>query len=647
MDKIKCFLTGLKQYFIDNSLIFLFVILSLINTTLLRFFTVGNYFEVGPIIADIFGLILLALSSLLIKSKHRFKYLLFWTFIIVIISVINSIYYTNYISYASISLLKTATQVVDVGNAVFENVMEIKDLIYIWQIPAFIILYKLLRKKDIIKFTNNKGIVKKILINELVLLILFCFTLTPNRISRFFNKWNREYIVMHYGCVIYQINDLIQTVTTNLEQFFGYDSAYKEFRDFYDNREYKHDTNEFTNIFKDKNVIVIHGESIQSFAMDLSFNGKEVTPNVNKLAREGIYFNNFYAVESVGTSSDTEFTFNTSLMPSSSGTVFMSYYDRDYISIPKLMKKNGYTIFSMHGNTCDFWNREEMHMNLGYDNFYCYTKSYNIDDTIGLGLSDKSFFKQSIPIIKSNSNNKFYATLIMLSNHTPFSGINGHTNYDISYNYTDSDGNNIKDNWLEGTVMGNYIKSVNYADSAIGEFIEGLDKEGLLDNTIIVLYGDHDAKIKKNEFEKFYNYKDGKILSKNDKDYVSFDDYDYELNRKVPFIIWTKDKEYSLEITKLMSMLDVQPTLGNMLGFENEYALGHDIFSIDENVIVFPDGNWLTDKMYYNYQKDEGKLLNGNDSVSSKYIEYYNDYAYKLISVSDDIIIYNLLKNIN
>lgn len=644
MEKIKSFLTKIKEYFLNNSLAFLFVILSLINTTLLRFLTVGNYFEIGPVLADIFGLIVLVLLSFIFKSKHRFKYFLFWTFIIVIVSVINSIYYTNYISYASISLLKTATQVVDVGNAVVENVLEIKDLFYIWQIPVFIILYKLLKKNGIIKVNSEKGSVKKILINELVLLILFCFTLNPARINRFFNKWNREYIVMHYGCVIYQYNDIVQTITSNFNELFGYDSAYKDFREYYDNNKYEKKTNEYTNIFKDKNVIVIHGESMQSFAMDLSFNGKEVTPTLNKLAKEGIYFSNFYAVESVGTSSDTEFTFNTSLMPSSIGTVFMSYYDRNYISIPKLMKKNGYTAFSMHGNTCDFWNREEMHKNLGYDKFYCHTKDYEIDDTIGLGLSDKSFFKQSIPIIKNNSNNKFYAVLIMLSNHTPFSDINGKTNYDISYTYTDSEGNEIKDNHLEGTVMGNYIKSVNYADEALGEFLDGLDKEGLLDNTIVVLYGDHDAKIKKSEFEKFYNYKDGKYLTEKDKDYIEIDDYDYEINRKVPFIIWSKDKEYNFEVDKLMSMLDVQPTLGNMLGFDNKYALGHDIFSIDENVIVFPDGNWLSDKMYYNYQKDEGKLLNGNTEVSSKYIEKYNNYAYDLINLSDDIIVYNLLK---
>ena len=644
MEKVKDFSNKLKKYFLDNILIFLFVILSLINTTLLRMVTVGNYFEIGPIIADIFGLLLIGLSSFLIKPKHRFKYLLFLTILIVIISVINSIYYTNYISYASISLLKTATQVVDVGNAVVENVLEIKDLFYIWQIPGFIILYKLLRKKGIIKFKSEKGNVKKILINELVLLILFCFTLTPTRVTRFFNKWNREYIVMHYGAVIYQFNDVIQTVTSNFDELFGYDSAYKDFREYYDKKE-EHKPNEYTNIFKDKNVIVIHGESMQSFAMDLKFNGKEVTPTLNKLAKEGMYFSNFYAVESVGTSSDTEFTFNTSLMPSSIGTVFMSYYDRKYISTPKLLKNNGYNVFSMHGNTCDFWNREEMHMNLGYDRFYCHTKAYKIDETIGLGLSDRSFFRQSIPIIKDNSNSKFYATLLMLSNHTPFSDINGISDYDISYTYTDKDGNEVKDNPLEGTVMGNYIKSVHYADMVLGEFIEGLDREGLLENTVIVLYGDHDAKIKKPEFEKFYNYKDGKYLTEEDKDYVEIDDYDYELNRRVPFIIWTKDKTYNFEVNKVMSMLDVQPTLGNMLGFENKYALGHDIFSIDENVIVFPDGNWLTDKMYYNYQKDEGKLLNGNDSVSSKYIEYYNDYAYKLITLSDDIIVYNLLKN--
>ena len=119
------------------------------------------------------------------------------------------------------------------------------------------------------------------------------------------------------------------------------------------------------------------------------------------------------------------------------------------------------------------------------------------------------------------------------------------------------------------------------------------------------------------------------------------------MNRKVPFIIWTKDGKYQKEITKVMGMYDVLPTLGNMMGFNSPYALGHDIFSIDENVVVFPDGNWLTDKMYYNHQKEEGKMLNEGEVVSVDYIEKYNKYAEDVISVSDAIIVYDLIDKNN
>ena len=96
-----------------------------------------------------------------------------------------------------------------------------------------------------------------------------------------------------------------------------------------------------------------------------------------------------------------------------------------------------------------------------------------------------------------------------------------------------------------------------------------------------------------------------------------------------------------------MGMYDCMPTLGNMFGFNSEYALGHDIFSIDDNVVVFPDGNWLTDKMYYNHQKEEGKILNEGETVSVDYIEKYNKYAEDVISISDSIIVYDLIEKNN
>ena len=88
-------------------------------------------------------------------------------------------------------------------------------------------------------------------------------------------------------------------------------------------------------------------------------------------------------------------------------------------------------------------------------------------------------------------------------------------------------------------------------------------------------------------------------------------------------------------------MYDAMPTLANMFNFEYEYALGHDIFSKHDNIVVFPNGNWVTDKMYYNAQKEEYLLL--KDSVVNKdEIENNKQYANKLLEVSDSIIVYDL-----
>ena len=70
----------------------------------------------------------------------------------------------------------------------------------------------------------------------------------------------------------------------------------------------------------------------------------------------------------------------------------------------------------------------------------------------------------------------------------------------------------------------------------------------------------------------------------------------------------------------------------------------HDIFSIDENVVVFPDGNWLTNKLYYNAQKGESLSLQAEEPVNIDYVNHYNEYAENIISVSDSIIIYDLIK---
>ena len=638
----------LKKIFVEYRLLCYFIISSIINATMLRCFTVFNYFAIRPFIADLAIIFLLSSISLLIKDKNKNKYFVILTIISVFMFVVNSMYYTFYKSFASVSLLSTSVFVVDVGDAIVENVVQLKDLVFIWQFIGLIVIIKYEKKNNIKDKTYkvNKKLSKKFFFSFITCLLLVVLISKPTDYARFTKEWNKKGMVINFGIYTFQINDIIQSLRPQLNNIFGHDVAYKKTVDFYNEYGYEKKNNEFTNIFEGKNLIVIHAESLQTIAMGLSFNGKEVTPNLNKLSSEGIFFNNFYSQVGVGTSSDAEFTFSTSLMPSSNGTVFVNYYDREYITIQKLLKEKGYYVFSMHGNDGDFWNREVMHKNMGYDIFFS-KENYVIDETIGLGLSDKSFFRQSTQIIKNikdSYDGPFYANLITLTNHTPFSDVALLDEFDTTLK-VNINGQLVERDYIDGSVLGNYFRSVHYEDSAIGEFIKELDKEGLLENTVIVIYGDHDARIDEEYYNYFYNYDPytDTVLNSNDYGYTLYNEYIYELDRKVPFIIWTKDKEFNIEVDTPMGMIDAMPTLGNMFGFYSKYQMGHDIFSLEENMVVFTDGSYLTDKIYYNAQKEEQFPIT-KDAINEKYITKRSEMADKMIEISNYIISYDLIK---
>lgn len=649
---------NIKKYCSTNILFLTFVITSIANEVLIRHFSVKNTFELKPILADIAIILIIASIGYLFKPKNRFKYYISWAIFFVIVCVVNSIYYNNFLSFASFSLLLTSMHAMGVADAIVQNVMELKDFVFIFQIIILIVVHARLKKHNYYNDIkqDNKLCLLNTLIVGMIFLGFFISSLTSLDIGRFSKQWNREYVVSKFGLYLYQFNDLVISVKPQISPLFGYDKHAKMFREYYENKDYNHENNKYTNIFEGKNLLVIHAESIQNFTMSAKFNGLEVTPNLNKIASEGMYFTNFYAQDSVGTSSDTEFTFTTSLMPSSSGTVFVNYSDREYITIPKLLKEKGYYAFSMHGNNCTFWNRNVVHESFGYNKFYCYNKDFEIDEVLGLGLSDKSFFRQVIPKIDDiNKNNKnFYGLLIMLTNHTPFAAADT-VDFDVDYKYEElneetGEINQKSYSYLEGTTIGNYLKTVHYADEALGQLFKDLDEQGLLDNTVVVIYGDHDAKLKKAEFNKYYNFdfETGKLLSKDDEKYTTIDSYFYELNRKVPLIIWTKDKELqkkiNIKVDKVMGMIDVMPTLGNMFNFSSPYSLGHDIFAIEDNMVIFPNSDWVTNKLYYNSQKEEWKLINPDDAISMDYIEKRNKIAEENISISNAIITYDLIK---
>ena len=93
-----------------------------------------------------------------------------------------------------------------------------------------------------------------------------------------------------------------------------------------------------------------------------------------------------------------------------------------------------------------------------------------------------------------------------------------------------------------------------------------------------------------------------------------------------------------------MGMYDLTPTLGNMLGIRNKYALGSDIINKTDNLVPFPNGNYVTNYVYYNDNKEEYKLLK-DIPLSEDYIKENKNKTQKLIDISNDIIVYNYFGN--
>lgn len=650
------------NYFKEFPLLFYFIITALLNTLLLRVITVGNFSYLKPLFADLGMLFIFASFMFLFKSdKKRRKYLVVMSFVTAIICIIHSVYYTYYDSFASVSLLATSTFVVDVGDAVVEKVLKVTDLLYLWQ-PLFMLYCYFKDKRNNKKILNLRKEDKKknsyqntsffdLVVSGVVILLITSLFVNKVEWSRFGKMWNRESVVSSFGIFTYQINDIVQSLEPKINNLFGHDKALKKVTDYYSEHELQTEDNDYTGIFEGKNVIVIHAESLQTVALNRSFNNIPVAPTLNRLASEGIFFSNYYSEVGVGTSSDAEFTFSNSLMPSSNGTVFVNYFDREYRTIQKEFKNKGYYTFSMHGNTGDFWNRSTMHQNMGYDKFYS-KSSFEIDETIGLGISDKSFFRQAVPMIKEiveTQDKPFYGTLITLTNHTPWSDLELMDEYDTSIT-VDIDGEGVVRDYLNGTTLGDYFRSVHYMDQALEQFINDLDEAGILDNTVIVIYGDHDARISRKNYNLMYNYDPitDKIKEEGDEGYIDYNEYEYKLDKKVPFIIWTKNKQYNEEIATPTGMIDAFPILENLFRLErNPFQLGHDILGLhsEDNTVVFTDGSYVSSKIYYNGQNSEIYSVSG-DAVDEEYIRTNADYANDLIDISNDIITYDLIKEI-
>lgn len=583
--------------------------------------------------------LIIALSYNYKTKKTRTIYLCVITSIIYILTYGNLLYYQFYTDFLSLSLIKQIGLFFDVADATTVNIA-LFDLFYwiAFVIILLIIIYAPKIKPNQNFITENRVFYRlNFLRVALVVFVLGISMLAPANYSQAQKFWNRPIVVEDFGLLNYHILDIYQSIDVFITHTPS-EEEYSEFLDYIKEKNKETFVNEYTNILQGKNIIVIHAESLENFLIYqtiLNVEGEEVeiTPNFNRLAREGLYFSNFYSQQSIGTSADSEFVFNTSLLPVNNGTVYITNFDHKYVTTQSLLQQEGYTTLYFHGNNGSFWNRSSMYPIMGYDIFY-ERQSFVFDEEqeIGLGINDVEFFLQSVEYLKE-AESPYWATLITLTNHTPWLDVDKYLVYDGLRIEPDIDCASIQ---LEDTSTCRYLKATRYADYAFGVFLDRLEEEGLLENTAIVVYGDHPAKLPLKDMEIFY----GKELTS----------LEYASLSRVPFIIWSDNIEPK-EITKIMAQYDVGPTLQNMLGIKNIYALGNDIFSIESNIVPFINGDWVDGIIYYSYRSDSYHIIDKDYTEEmiqemieiDDYINKNNEMVARIIEMSNMINKYDLI----
>ncbi len=227
-----------------------------------------------------------------------------------------------------------------------------------------------------------------------------------------------------------------------------------------------------------KNLIVVQVESLQEFAVDFQVAGQPVMPHLREWSRDSLRFTNVTDETSEGRTSDAEFTAMTSLLPMDHGAVAFRYPGNRYVALPRVLAGHGYATLSAVPFEPGFWNRQVMHPAYGFQTSL-FEPDFQMTEQIGWGLNDRDFLQQMVPRLERLPR-PFGAWLITLSLHHPYDGFPA--NHRV-----------LKLGALENTPFGNYLHTMRFFDQALEDFKTALARDGLLDESVLVVFGDHDA----------------------------------------------------------------------------------------------------------------------------------------------------------
>ena len=527
------------------------------------------------------------------------------------------LYARYYFSILKIELIVHAGQIRDIRSSIFSLIQK-KDILYFVDIFLLLIVFLRLSKQTKWYFNYKK---RSLTLGFGLLLAISIFSFKVPY-SDLYKVSQGGLIPAHFYDIGYNLYKKYYLGSTFLQG----DSLTKIQNQMNEQLEIQM-TSPYFGEFKGKNLIIVQAESLNTFPIGLSIQDQEVTPVMNELIKTSHYYPNTFLQIGRGNTSDAEFVANNSIYPMGLIGVYKEHAENQYTSLANQLKDSGYHTFATHGNRPDFWNRDKAYPNLGFDDFY-HIDHPNIvqDESIGLGLSDKTIFHQMLTAYQKEDK-PFYNFIVSLTNHRPF-------DLPEEYQYL-----NLPTP-INGTNTGNYLQSVKYFDTALGEFIDQLKMEGLWDDTIFVVYGDHYGPLPTDAPEI--------------KDLLDIT-FDTKTRFKIPLIIHHPGQTESIVNKSMGSQMDIYPTVADLLGLDIPLVqFGTSLDTDYEQIAGFAYEttrySFISDK--YDYEAshtgvfEDGSCINNSDgmiieveSCRPAYNKIYNDIQTSITLLEHNYII--------
>lgn len=374
--------------------------------------------------------------------------------------------------------------------------------------------------------------------------------------------------------------------------------------------------NEYTGMFKDKNLIFITAEAFDTIAID-----EKLTPTLYKIANNSFIFKNYYQPLYPVSTSDGEYMNLNSLIPKEG---VWSFKQTSKISMPygigNMFNKEGYVSYGFHNHNYNYYDRQKSHKNIGL-------KYYGCGNGLEKKMNCKHWPNSDKEMIDATTNYYIDNDKFM----TYYMTVSGHLNYNFSGNNMAYRNKNKVKNLKYSTAIKAYLATQIELDKSIEKLLQVLEEKGKLNDTLIVIAPDH------------YPYglttkqmNEISIIDRNDK----FEKFHTTL------IMYNPNIEKTV-VDKVISSLDILPTIYNLYGltFDSRLLMGRDIFSNNEHIVILSDRSWITDKGKYNSVTKEFTSTT-NEEIEEDYIDRINMIVNQRYGMSSLIIDNNYYKKI-